>query len=184
MRVAARTVFRGTGRGVAQQPVARWIAPVASAASTSSSSRLPPTQPPFALNRRAFNVSTSLARSPDPGGKPNDGSHSTVYDDFYNMLESEEDMNLSVAAVAPNAITMSDGLVLQSPVFLLNGTCFMWDPPALDPDAALPNGRGWEEWDANKQDIFQILDVVEPKPGESWHQIDGDTAASLIDVED
>lgn len=43
----------------------------------------------------------------------------------------------------------------------------MWDPPNLDATRALPNGTGWEEWEQNEEEIWKLLDLVKPKPGES-----------------
>ncbi|PWN25169.1 hypothetical protein BDZ90DRAFT_234371 [Jaminaea rosea] len=82
------------------------------------------------------------------------------------MLESPDgEPALSIASISPTSITLSDGLVLQCPLFLLNGTAFMWDCPSLPPDA-LPNGKGWEEWldEGKRKETWAILDAVEPKP--------------------
>lgn len=75
---------------------------------------------------------------------------------------------LSIEAIKSDAVTLSDGLVLQTPIVLINGSCFMWDPPPLDGQKALPNGAGWEEWtnEKNMRETWKVLDVVEPKPGE------------------
>ncbi|CAO1633301.1 unnamed protein product [Sympodiomycopsis kandeliae] len=118
---------------------------------------------------RSYSTTAQRFRSDDPGGKPNDGSHSTVYDDFYNLLaptDPNAEVSLSIEAINPTTITLSDGLVLECPMMILNGYCFLWDPPKLDSNKAIPNGSGWEEWTSEEgmQEIWKLVDVVEPKP--------------------
>lgn len=135
---------------------------------TSKPSQQRQTFPPqsSSFQRRDFASSSSQLRSDDPGGKINDGSHPTVYDDFYNMLEDpNQEPALAIEAISPERITLSDGLVLTSPVILVNGHCFMWDAPHLDP-GALPNGKGWEEWEEKIEEVWKLVEVIEPKPGE------------------
>lgn len=117
--------------------------------------------------RRTLTTTLPRRRSDDPGGKPNDGSHSTVYDDFYNLLaptDPNAEAALSIESIKSDSVTLSDGLVVTSPLVLVNGYCFLWDPPKLDSQKALPNGAGWEEW-TRDEGIWKVLDVVEPKPG-------------------
>lgn len=148
----------------------------ASGSSSSSSrtiqrlARLPPLVATARPSSRPFS-SSSARRLPsdDPGGKPNDGSHSTVYDDFYNLLESnnpEEAPALHVDSITPTQVTLSDGLVCTSPIMVINNNCFLWDAPELDKDRAIPNGVGWEQWENGLEESFKLLEVIEPKPGE------------------
>lgn len=130
-------------------------------------------KPALAVPRRLrfFSTTPTPARSEDPGGKPNDGSHSTVYDDFYNITgpsDPNAETGLSIESITSTSFTLSDGLVLRTPIAIVNGYCFMWDPPKLDASKALPNGSGWEEWTSEEalQSVWTIFDVVEPKPGE------------------
>ncbi|CAO1622495.1 unnamed protein product [Parajaminaea phylloscopi] len=81
------------------------------------------------------------------------------------MLESPESAAaLSIASITPTSTTLSDGLVVKSPLFILNGTCFMWEPPHLDAARAMPNGVGWEEWTQHEGEIWKLLELVDPKP--------------------
>lgn len=135
--------------------------------------RTRPVKPlPAPASLASFHTSRSLARSDDPGGKPNDGSHPTVYDDFYNLLESTDPDQipaLSIESITPERITLSDGLVVTSGLILVNGSCFMWDAPPLNADRALPSGVGWEEWlqgEGRVEEVWKLFEVLEPKPGE------------------
>ena len=136
-----------------------------------STSSLKPTHPTSSTPRlRFFSNTPTPCRSEDPGGKPNDGSHSTIYDDFYNITgpsDPNAETGLSIDSITSTSFTLSDGLVLRTPIAIVNGYCFMWDPPRLDASKALPNGSGWEEWTSEEalQTVWKIFDVVEPKPG-------------------
>ncbi|SNX81574.1 uncharacterized protein MEPE_00279 [Melanopsichium pennsylvanicum] len=136
------------------------VAPVARHAhlSTSSSLRLP---------------------SDDPGGKPNTGQHRTVYDDFFNILESATlTTNVSIASTSPTSLTLHDGLVLSEPIVILNNNVFLWDHPKLNQDYAVPSGIGWEAWlgvekiEAGKKlkvtdkvkQVFRVFELVDERP--------------------
>lgn len=68
---------------------------------------------------------------------------------------------VSISSLTPAAgFTLSDGLVLPSPVIFLDGVTFMWDvaPPkdgGVDMD--------WEGWTPEKLKIFEVCD---PRPGQ------------------
>ncbi|CEH13694.1 NADH dehydrogenase [ubiquinone] 1 alpha subcomplex assembly factor 3 [Ceraceosorus bombacis] len=133
--------------------------------SASSSPARPSSSPSRSLNAAGKHIHTSAQRfrSDDPGGKPNDGSHRTIYDDFFNLLESEESQPIVVKSMSDSSITLDDGLVIQQPVIFLNGQVYLWDPPHLDTSKATPGGAGWEEW---QRELWRIFEVVEPKPGQ------------------
>jgi NADH dehydrogenase [ubiquinone] 1 alpha subcomplex assembly factor 3 len=65
-----------------------------------------------------------------------------------------------------SSFTLSDGLVIHTPLILLNKQVILWDAPNLKPTAEkpiMPNGLGWEEW---SEDLWKIFEVVSPRPGE------------------
>lgn len=65
---------------------------------------------------------------------------------------------VSVASLTPAAgFTLTDGLVIPSPVIFLNGVVFLWDVKA-------PNEEdfSWEGWTEEKLKVFE---VVSPRPG-------------------
>ncbi|KAK0544142.1 hypothetical protein OC846_006170 [Tilletia horrida] len=132
------------------------------------------------------------AGEPDPGGKPNDGSHPTVYDDFYNITSAPGGAAgaiaggaTQIASMDDTSFTLDDGLVLACPIFLLSGggatsrgegseggggvggavdvTVLMWDAPPLE-GMVLPNGKGWEEWISQQDAIWKALEIVQPRP--------------------
>lgn len=124
---------------------------LAAAARTSSfQPRLRPSVGSSVLGGARAPMSTSarlLLPSDDPGGKPNTGQHRTVYDDFFNILESADPTTtVSVASTSPTSLTLQDGLVLSEPIVLLNNQVFLWDHPRLNQDYAVPSGIGWEDW--------------------------------------
>lgn len=83
---------------------------------------------------------------------------------LHNMLE-DNSIPIRVANVTKNELALTDGLVVPSSCIFLNGNVFLWNPPVLDPMNVMPNGRGWEEW---TDDVWSILEVVNPRPG-SYH---------------
>jgi NADH dehydrogenase [ubiquinone] 1 alpha subcomplex assembly factor 3 len=67
---------------------------------------------------------------------------------------------ISVASITPAAgFTLTDGLIIPSPVIFLNGVVFLWD-------VAAPNTEdfSWEGWSEAKLKLFE---VVTPRPGQS-----------------
>ncbi|CBQ67664.1 conserved hypothetical protein [Sporisorium reilianum SRZ2] len=136
--------------------------------------------PVRAPTRSPFSTSTTLRLpSDDPGGKPNTGQHRTVYDDFFNILESTSPTTtVSVASTSPTSLTLADGLVLSEPIVILNDQVFLWDHPRLDQDYAVPSGIGWEDWLGGQQvkpgvklevtqkvkDVFRVFELVDERP--------------------
>ncbi|PWN46531.1 hypothetical protein IE53DRAFT_382806 [Violaceomyces palustris] len=108
---------------------------------------------------RTLSTSARVCLSSDPGGKPNDGSHPTVYDDFFNLLEDlDRKEYVNVKSISENTFTLSDGLVVDSPMMIISGLVFLWDPPKLDPANSAPSGWGWEEWNDELWKIFEVID--------------------------
>lgn len=134
---------------------------------------------------RAFSI-TSFPRLPsdDPGGKPNTGQHRTVYDDFFNILESPSSSSsplnagstVVISSTSPTSLTLSDGLVLSEPVVILNNSVFLFDSPPLPFDRATPSGLGWEAWlgvstikprmavTEKVKQLFSIFELVDDRP--------------------
>ncbi|KAJ9476893.1 hypothetical protein PHBOTO_000579 [Pseudozyma hubeiensis] len=150
----------------------------------SALTRASATRPIF--HPRAFGT-TSSARLPsdDPGGKPNTGQHRTVYDDFFNILESSPSSSsplnagstVVISSTSPTSLTLSDGLVLSEPVVILNNSVFLFDSPPLPFDRATPSGLGWEAWlgvssikpgkmavTQKVKDIFAVFELVDDRP--------------------
>ncbi|TKY90494.1 hypothetical protein EX895_000492 [Sporisorium graminicola] len=133
---------------------------------------------------KAFSVAGSLTihkRTHTGSGKPNTGQHRTVYDDFFNILESPNSPNttVSVASTSPTSLTLADGLVLSEPIVILNNHVFLWDHPKLNQDYAVPSGIGWEDWLGSGQavkpgvklevsekvkDAFRMFELVDERP--------------------
>ena len=131
------------------------------------------------LRSTPFSTSSHLRLpSDDPGGKPNTGQHRTVYDDFFNILESPTPTTLvSISSTSPISLTLQDGLVLSEPIVILNNQVFLWDHPKLNQDYAVPSGIGWEDWLDQKitpgkklevtekvKEVFKVFELVDERP--------------------
>ena len=73
---------------------------------------------------------------------------------FRNILDDAERPAIIVDSISETTFKLSDGIILPSNAVFLNGTAFMWDvpPPAFD----------WPGW---TQEMFEVFEVVAPKPG-------------------
>lgn len=80
---------------------------------------------------------------------------------LFNILE-DDTIPIRVANVTEKEIRLTDGLVLPASCIFLNGGAFIWKPPPVDPTQAMPNGRGWEDWN---EDAFLLCELVSPRPG-------------------
>ncbi|SPO19910.1 uncharacterized protein UTRI_00308_B [Ustilago trichophora] len=146
-----------------------------------SISRTTPTRLSHPTSTKAtFSTSTRLLLpSDDPGGKPNTGQHRTVYDDFFNILESSDPSStISISSTSQTSLTLHDGLVLSEPVVILNNQVFLWDHPKLNQDYAVPSGIGWEAWlgieklnpgtklkvSQKIKEVFGIFEIVDDRP--------------------
>lgn len=77
---------------------------------------------------------------------------------FVNIIEADgAATHASVASLSANTFTLTDGLVLPSPIILLNGVAFMWDVKAPN-----PTDGSWDGWDPEKLAIFE---KITPRPG-------------------
>ena len=138
------------------------------------------------LATRRLHTTPRVFASRDPGGKPNDGSHRTVYDDFYNILQDSPSSvdagqaSVTISSMSETSFTLNDGLVVSTPMIVVNGQVFMWDAPELDQTRAAPSGVGWEAWalpsdekDLKKKyteaktvkDLWKVLELVDDRPG-------------------
>ncbi|GAA5832907.1 hypothetical protein JCM3766R1_007088 [Sporobolomyces carnicolor] len=82
-----------------------------------------------------------------------------VGDSLPNIILPSSNPSLSITTLTPSAgYTLSDGLVLPSPILMIDGVAFMWDvkPPVED-----YKGGSWEGFDIEKLKIFE---VVNPRP--------------------
>lgn len=90
-----------------------------------------------------------------------------------NIIAQDARSPVTISSLTPNAgFTMSDGLVLPSPIIMLDGAAFMWDvePPAEE-------GFAWEGFNEDKLRIFE---ACVPRPGEAaLLQFKVDTCARL-----
>ena len=145
---------------------------------TLSQARMPPGTPCASTSPFSTTYRRGLP-SDDPGGKPNTGQHRTVYDDFFNILESTSDPNtsISISSTSPTSLTLADGLVLSEPIVILNNQVFLWDHPKLNQDYAVPSGIGWEDWLGTMvrpgsklqvtekiKDVFRVFELVDERP--------------------
>ena len=79
-----------------------------------------------------------------------------------NIILPSSNPSLQITSLTPSAgYTLSDGLVLPSPVLMIDGVAFMWDvgPPVED-----YKGGTWEGFEIEKLKVFE---VVTPRPGQS-----------------
>ena len=72
-----------------------------------------------------------------------------------NILDDGERPPIQVDSCTETTFKLSDGIILPSSSIFLNGVAFMWDVP--------PASYTWDGW---SEDMFQIFEVVTPKPGE------------------
>ncbi|SCV72648.1 BQ2448_4185 [Microbotryum intermedium] len=79
-------------------------------------------------------------------------------DQFVNIIQADAARALvSIKSLTPSAgFTLTDGLVVPSPMLILDGVVFLWDvgPPNLQT-------MGWDGWSMDKLRIFEM---VTPRP--------------------
>ncbi|GJN87796.1 hypothetical protein Rhopal_000751-T1 [Rhodotorula paludigena] len=80
-----------------------------------------------------------------------------------NIFASSPDERVSVTSLTPSAgFTLSDGLVVPSPVLLIDGACFLWDVShPTEGKGKNPMGFDWDGWTREKMQIFEALS---PRP--------------------
>ncbi|KAK4333498.1 Vacuolar transporter chaperone 1 [Rhodotorula toruloides] len=100
----------------------------------------------WAPSRRAFS-STSSQRG---------------MEDLVNIIQSSPNDPVAITSLTPNAgFTLTDGLVLPSPIILCPGGCFMWDVAHPTKNGADEMGREWDGWNEEKLRLFEVLN---PRP--------------------
>lgn len=72
---------------------------------------------------------------------------------LHNILQGGPAPAVQVRGITSAGIELADGLVLPSACIFLNGNVFLWDTPT----------SLWSGW---KKDMFEMFEVVVPKPGE------------------
>ncbi|KAM0749959.1 hypothetical protein T439DRAFT_315326 [Meredithblackwellia eburnea MCA 4105] len=79
-----------------------------------------------------------------------------IADDFVNIIQADAARPIPQvkSLSAEEGFTMSDGLIIPSPVIFINGALFMWDVPP-------PQEMGWPGWEVEKWKLFE---VVTPRP--------------------
>jgi hypothetical protein len=84
--------------------------------------------------------------------------------DFNNITAGDEPQ-LNIHSMGDSSFTLSDGLVVHTPILLINKQVLLWDAPNLTqtPEKPImPSGVGWEEW---TDDVWKIFEVITPRPG-------------------
>jgi hypothetical protein len=74
-------------------------------------------------------------------------------------------------SLSPSAgFTLSDGLVVPSPILMIDGNCFMWDV-GHPTDGTKPDGKPKSEfgldWDGWSKDKLAVFETLSPRPGEN-----------------
>ncbi|KAH9482196.1 NADH dehydrogenase [ubiquinone] 1 alpha subcomplex assembly factor 3 [Psilocybe cubensis] len=92
------------------------------------------------------------------------GLHSTraVRDSsFTNLLADDGNPPpVQVSSISDAGIQLADGLILPGACMFLEGKVFLWDVPNTDLKSKITAER-WNGWNG---ELFQILEVVTPKP--------------------
>jgi NADH dehydrogenase [ubiquinone] 1 alpha subcomplex assembly factor 3 len=80
---------------------------------------------------------------------------------FTNFLADDNPPPVQVSSISDAGIQLVDGLVLPGPCIFLEGKVFLWD---------VPETKAWskvkeERWRAWGKGLFEIFEVVVPRPG-------------------
>lgn len=86
-----------------------------------------------------------------------------------NIIASSPDDYVSVVSLTPSAgFTLSDGLVVPSPILMIDGNCFLWDVdhPTVGsrPDGKPKSDLGFD-WNGWSKDKLAIFETLSPRPG-------------------
>ncbi|TKA57225.1 hypothetical protein B0A53_01181 [Rhodotorula sp. CCFEE 5036] len=89
-------------------------------------------------------------------------------DDLVNIIASSPDDYVSIVSLSPSAgFTLSDGLVVPSPILMIDGNCFMWDV-GHPTDGTKPDGKPKSEfgldWDGWSKDKLAVFETLSPRP--------------------
>jgi NADH dehydrogenase [ubiquinone] 1 alpha subcomplex assembly factor 3 len=68
---------------------------------------------------------------------------------------------VQVLSISDGGIQLADGLIISGPCIFLEGKVFLWDVPGLDLSSRTVEER-WKGWN---EKIFDIFEVVTPRPG-------------------
>ncbi|KAG8929731.1 hypothetical protein FRC02_005120 [Tulasnella sp. 418] len=113
----------------------------------SSSTRLLSTN----VSSRLISGPSQYLRSPRVKLETNQRFSSTLT----NILDDVPAPPIQVRRMTEDGIELMDGLLLPSSCIFLNGRVFLWEVPDM-----IKDGR-WNEWN---KDMFEIFDVIIPKP--------------------
>lgn len=83
---------------------------------------------------------------------------------FTNLLADDNPPPVQVSSISDAGIQLADGLVLPGACIFLEGKVFLWDVPQTDLKSKVLAER-WKGWGG---DLFQILEVVTPRPGQRY----------------
>ncbi|POY73569.1 hypothetical protein BMF94_3507 [Rhodotorula taiwanensis] len=88
--------------------------------------------------------------------------------DMTNIIASSPDDYVSVVSLTPSAgFTLSDGLVVPSPILMIDGNCFLWDVdhPTVGsrPDGKPKSDLGFD-WNGWSKDKLAIFETLSPRP--------------------
>lgn len=83
-----------------------------------------------------------------------------ISDDFINIIQTDAARAaVSVATLSPKeGFTLTDGLIIPTPIILINGVVFLWD-------VAAPAEDGSMSWEGFNEDKLKVFEVVTPRPG-------------------
>jgi len=82
-----------------------------------------------------------------------------------NIIYSTPNDPVNITSLSPKAgFTLSDGLVVPSPILLIDGQCFLWDVAHPTQEGKDPLGFKWDGWSQDKVRVFEALN---PRPGAS-----------------
>ncbi|KWU45820.1 hypothetical protein RHOSPDRAFT_16091, partial [Rhodotorula sp. JG-1b] len=75
---------------------------------------------------------------------------------------------VSIVSLSPSAgFTLSDGLVVPSPILMIDGNCFMWDV-GHPTDGTKPDGKPKSEfgldWDGWSKEKLAVFETLSPRP--------------------
>lgn len=82
---------------------------------------------------------------------------------FTNLLADDNPPAVQVSSISSAGIQLVDGLLLPGSCIFLEGKVFLWDVPATNAGSKVKEER-WREWD---KELFEVFEVVNPRPGEA-----------------
>ncbi|CDR37242.1 hypothetical protein NBRC10512_006911 [Rhodotorula toruloides] len=139
------------------------LRPLASAFRRSAALCSPRSASSLLLANREQPPRTRLAEEWTPARRAFSSSSSRRgMEDLVNIIQSSPNDPVAITSLTPNAgFTLTDGLVLPSPIILCPGGCFMWDVAHPTKNGADEMGREWDGWNEEKLRLFEVLN---PRP--------------------